>query len=304
MPNKISIRTKAFHQFYQLSVKLTTIPTPTPPLPTRAPVWTIPPGVAWQRGFRTGPKCQNLVISHLTPSTFWFVNKNLFEFCVKTRVYSSPARASSTAHRLTPEEIFKREDGLYGAHNYYSVPAALAKGKGTFVWDVTGKRYFDFLAAYWILRRESGTLSSEDCENTPRTSWNIDTNFRSVLQLCFGWIWGVCYKAFWLRQTFADEHRGVEGGETACKLARKWGYQVKGIPDNRAKIVFAENNFWGRTLVAVSSSSDPECYGEYGPYIPGFELIPYNDLTALEASVNYYHFFLKHTTFIYVHYIG
>lgn len=78
---------------------------------------------------------------------------------------------------------------------------------------------------------------------------------------------------------------GVEGGETACKLARKWGYKVKGVPKDKAKIIFAEGNFWGRTLAAVSSSTDPECYEGYGPYLPGFDIIPYNDLDALEVSI-------------------
>lgn len=76
---------------------------------------------------------------------------------------------------------------------------------------------------------------------------------------------------------------GVEGGETACKLARKWGYEVKGIPKDQAKIIFVNNNFWGRTLSAVSSSTDPTAYGGFGPYMPGFTLIPYNDLQALEV---------------------
>lgn len=76
---------------------------------------------------------------------------------------------------------------------------------------------------------------------------------------------------------------GVEGGETACKLARKWGYMVKKIPNNQAKIVFVENNFWGRTLAAVSTSTDPECYEGFGPYMPGFEIIPYDDVDALEV---------------------
>lgn len=77
---------------------------------------------------------------------------------------------------------------------------------------------------------------------------------------------------------------GVEGGETACKLARKWAYNVKGVPKNQAKTVFAEGNFWGRTLAAVSSSTDPSCYEGYGPYLPGNIIIPYNDLPALEVS--------------------
>lgn len=78
---------------------------------------------------------------------------------------------------------------------------------------------------------------------------------------------------------------GVEGGETACKLARRWGYDVKKIPENQAKIVFAEGNFWGRTLSAVSSSSDPTCFERFGPFMPGFELVPYNDVEALEEKL-------------------
>lgn len=77
---------------------------------------------------------------------------------------------------------------------------------------------------------------------------------------------------------------GVEAGETACKLARKWGYTVKGIPDGKAKIIFAEGNFWGRTLAAVSSSTDPSCFTGFGPYMPGFDIVPYDDLVALEVS--------------------
>ena len=80
---------------------------------------------------------------------------------------------------------------------------------------------------------------------------------------------------------------GAEGGETACKLARKWAYKVKGVPQNQAKIVFAENNFWGRTISACSSSSDPDCYNDYGPYLPGLEMVPYNDLEALEVRSIY-----------------
>ena len=84
---------------------------------------------------------------------------------------------------------------------------------------------------------------------------------------------------------------GVEGGETACKLARKWGYKVKGVPKNTARILFAEGNFWGRTLAAVSSSTDPDCYEGFGPYMPGFDIIPYNDLGALDVSC--YHYLLS-----------
>lgn len=204
------------------------------------------------------------------------LNRNLFRV---TRLYSTPAAA--TKHQLTPEDIFKRED-TYGAHNYHPLPAALAKGEGVFVWDVTGKRYFDFLAAYSAVNqghchpRIVKTLQdqAEILTLTSRAFYNdVLGEFEEFATKLFGY------------DKLLPMNTGVEGGETACKLARKWGYQVKGIPANKGKIVFAEENFWGRTLAAVSSSSDPDCYGEYGPFMPGFELIPYNDLAALEVSV-------------------
>ena len=88
----------------------------------------------------------------------------------------------------------------------------------------------------------------------------------------------------------------MEGGETACKLARKWAYKVKGIPKNQARIIFAEGNFWGRTLAAVSSSTDPSAYEDYGPYMPGFDMVPYNDLSALEVKI----FLSRHGFFLVV----
>lgn len=204
------------------------------------------------------------------------MNRNLF---LVTRLYSTPAAA--TKYQLTPEDIFKRED-TYGAHNYHPLPAALAKGEGVFVWDVTGKRYFDFLAAYSAVNqghchpRIVKTLQdqAEILTLTSRAFYNdVLGEFEEFATKLFGY------------DKLLPMNTGVEGGETACKLARKWGYHVKGIPANKAKIVFAEENFWGRTLAAVSSSSDPDCYGEYGPFMPGFELISYNDLGALEVSV-------------------
>ncbi|PFX29205.1 Ornithine aminotransferase, mitochondrial [Stylophora pistillata] len=202
------------------------------------------------------------------------MNRNLF---LVTRLYSTPAAA--TKYQLTPEDIFKRED-TYGAHNYHPLPAALAKGEGVFVWDVTGKRYFDFLAAYSAVNqghchpRIVKTLQdqAEILTLTSRAFYNdVLGEFEEFATKLFGY------------DKLLPMNTGVEGGETACKLARKWGYHVKGIPANKAKIVFAEENFWGRTLAAVSSSSDPDCYGEYGPFMPGFELISYNDLGALEV---------------------
>lgn len=181
--------------------------------------------------------------------------------------------------KLSPDQIFARED-KYGAHNYHPLPVALSKGKGVFVWDVTGKRYFDFLAAYSAVNQghshprivEALKSQVETLSLTSRAFYNdVLGEYEEYVTKLFGY------------DKVLPMNTGVEGGETAIKLARKWGYNVKGIPENKAKVVFAENNFWGRTLAACSSSSDPDCYGDYGPFMPGMELVPYNDLQALEV---------------------
>ncbi|EDO48680.1 predicted protein [Nematostella vectensis] len=195
-------------------------------------------------------------------------------------------RALSTttpfSSKLSPEQVFEREE-KYGAHNYSPLPVALAKAEGIYMWDVTGKRYIDFLAAYSAvnqghchprivkaLQDQAGILSL-----TSRAFYNdVLGEFQEFVTKLFGY------------DKVLPMNTGVEGGETACKLARKWAYKVKGVPQNQAKIVFAENNFWGRTLAACSSSSDPSCYTDYGPFMPGFELVPYNDLAALEKSIS------------------
>ncbi|XP_031568858.1 ornithine aminotransferase, mitochondrial-like [Actinia tenebrosa] len=203
-----------------------------------------------------------------------------------SRVAVSRSLATSTAFnsnaKLNPEQVFKRED-KYGAHNYHPLPVALAKGKGVNVWDVNGKRYFDFLAAYSALNQghshprivETLQKQVEVLALTSRAFYNdVLGEFEEYITQLFGY------------DKVLPMNTGVEGGETACKLARKWGYNVKKIPKNEAKIVFAEGNFWGRTLAAVSSSTDPACYEGFGPYLPGIEITPYNDLAALEKSIS------------------
>ena len=192
------------------------------------------------------------------------------------RTLSSSAVFNS---QLSPEDVFARED-KYGAHNYHPLPVALAKAKGVYVWDVTGKKYFDFLAAYSAVNQghshpkiiEALKTQVDTLALTSRAFYNnVLGEYEEFVTKLFGY------------DKVLPMNTGVEGGETACKLARKWGYTVKGIPDNQAKIVFAEGNFWGRTLAACSSSTDPDCYAGFGPYMPGMELIPYNDLDALEV---------------------
>ena len=169
----------------------------------------------------------------------------------------------------------------FGAHNYHPIPVVLKKGEGVFLYDVDGKRYYDFLSGYSAVNQghchpaiiktlqeqaSKLTLTSRAFHN------NILGEYEKYITSYFGY------------DKVLPMNTGVEGGETAIKLARRWGYNVKGIPENQAKIIFAEGNFWGRTLAAISSSTDPSSYQGFGPYMPGFGLVPYNDLITLEKA--------------------
>ena len=182
---------------------------------------------------------------------------------------------------MTSQDLIALED-KHGAHNYHPLPVVLSKGEGAFVWDVEGKRYFDFLSAYSAvnqghchpkiisaLNEQAATLTL-----TSRAFHNdVLGQFEKYITELFGY------------DKVLPMNTGVEGGETANKLARKWGYLKKGIEDNKARILFAKGNFWGRTLAAISSSDDPVSYKGFGPYMPGYDLIPYNDLEALETEL-------------------
>ena len=181
----------------------------------------------------------------------------------------------------TSNDLMALED-KHGAHNYHPLPVVLSKGEGVYVWDVEGKQYFDFLSAYSAVNQGHchpkiiGALKeqAEVLTLTSRAFYNsVLGEYTQYITSLFGY------------DRVLPMNTGVEGGETAIKLCRKWAYKVKGIEENKAKILFAENNFWGRTLAAVSSSTDPTAYGDYGPYLPGFEIIPYNDLDALEEAL-------------------
>jgi ornithine--oxo-acid transaminase len=184
-------------------------------------------------------------------------------------------KARSSAAAIAQEE-------RYGAHNYHPLPVVLAKGEGVYLWDIEGKRYLDFLSAYSAVNQghchpriiAALTEQAQTLTLTSRAFYNdLLGPYEEYISRYFGY------------DKVLPMNTGVEGGETAVKLARKWGYQVKGIPDNQAKIVFARNNFWGRTLAAISSSTDPSSYKGFGPYMPGYELVPYNDLAALEQAL-------------------
>ncbi len=183
--------------------------------------------------------------------------------------------------QLTSQEAIALENE-YGAHNYHPLPVVLSKGEGIYVWDVEGKKYYDFLSAYSAVNQghchpkiiKALTDQASVLTLTSRAFHNdVLGQYEKYVTSLFGY------------DKILPMNTGVEGGETALKLCRKWAYKVKGIPENKAKILFAENNFWGRTLAAVSSSTDPSAYEDYGPYLPGFEIVKYNDLDALEKAL-------------------
>ena len=182
---------------------------------------------------------------------------------------------------LSSEEIIKIEH-LYGAHNYHPLPVVLKRGEGVYLWDVEGKKYYDFLSAYSAVNQghchpkiisalidqsKELTLTSRAFHN------NVLGEYEKFITGFFGY------------DKVLPMNTGVEGGETSIKLARKWGYEIKKIPKNKAKIIFVEGNFWGRTLGAISSSTDPSSTNGFGPFMPGYEIIAYNDLKSLEKSL-------------------
>lgn len=173
-------------------------------------------------------------------------------------------------------------ENKFGAHNYHPLPVVLSKGEGVFVWDVEGKKYYDFLSAYSAVNQ--GHCHPKILAALTEQASRLTLTSRAFHNDVLGQ-----YEAYITRLFGYDKvlpmNTGVEGGETANKLARKWGYLKKGIPENKARIIFAKGNFWGRTLAAISSSDDPVSYEGFGPYMPGYDLIPYNDLHALENEL-------------------
>jgi ornithine--oxo-acid transaminase len=170
----------------------------------------------------------------------------------------------------------------YGAHNYHPLPVVLEKGEGVFLWDVEGKRYYDFLSGYSAVNQ--GHCHPRIIESLIDQAKKLTLTSRAFHNNLLG-----KYEQFIAEYFGYDKvlpmNTGVEGGETAIKLARRWAYAKKGVEENKATIIFAEGNFWGRTLAAISSSTDPSSYHQFGPFMPGFELVPYNDLISLERAL-------------------
>lgn len=185
------------------------------------------------------------------------------------------------ATQLSPQALMNLED-KYGAHNYHPLPVVLARGEGVHVWDVEGKRYYDFLSAY-------SAVNQGHCH--PRIISALKEQ-AEVLTLTSRAFYNDKLGPFekYITEYFAYDkvlamNSGVEAVETAMKLCKKWAYKVKGIPQGQAKVIFAEGNFHGRTQAIISASIDPDARKDYGPYLPGIVMVPYNDLAALEKAL-------------------
>ncbi|MBO5844914.1 MAG: ornithine--oxo-acid transaminase [Bacteroidales bacterium] len=183
---------------------------------------------------------------------------------------------------MNRSEQFIEMEHQYGAHNYHPLPVVLSKGEGAFVWDVEGKRYFDFLSAYSAVNQ--GHCHPKIVNALCQQAKTLTLTSRAFYNDCLG-----PYEKYITEYFGYDKvlpmNTGAEADETAMKLARRWGYKVKGIPENEAIIICCEGNFHGRTISIISMSTDPDSYGQFGPFTPGFVKIPYNDCQALEQTL-------------------
>ncbi len=170
----------------------------------------------------------------------------------------------------------------YGAHNYHPLPVVIERGQGIYLYDVEGKQYFDFLSGYSAVNQghchpaiiAAMTEQASRLTLTSRAFYNNHLGeYEQFITEYFGY------------QKVLPMNTGVEAGETAVKLARRWAYEKKGIAPNEAVILFPAGNFWGRTIAAISSSSDPSSYKNFGPFVPGFQQIPYNNIDALATAL-------------------
>jgi ornithine--oxo-acid transaminase len=189
---------------------------------------------------------------------------------------------STTTESVSAADKAIALEDKYGAHNYHPLPVVLERGEGVYVWDVEGKRYFDFLSAYSAVNQghchpkiiEALTTQAQKLTLTSRAFYNNTLgDYEQFVTQYFGF------------DKVLPMNTGAEGVETAIKLCRKWAYEKKGVPENRAKIIVCENNFHGRTTTIVSFSTDPDSFGNFGPHTSGFIKVPYNNLKALSEAL-------------------
>ncbi|MFO7614192.1 MAG: ornithine--oxo-acid transaminase [Bacteroidales bacterium] len=183
---------------------------------------------------------------------------------------------------MTSRKAIELEE-KYGAHNYHPLPVVLSRGEGVYVWDVEGKKYFDFLSAYSAVNQ--GHCHPRIIQTLVDQARTLTLTSRAFYNDTLG-----VYEKFITKYFGYDKvlpmNTGAEGVETALKICRKWAYEKKGIPEPHAKIIVCESNFHGRTITVISMSTDPDARSGFGPYTPGFITIPYNDLEALAGALN------------------
>ena len=188
----------------------------------------------------------------------------------------------STINISATTQYYLELEEQYGAHNYHPIPVVLNRGEGVFVWDVDGKRYYDFLSGYSALNQghchpkivQAFIEQSQKLTLTSRAFYNdVMGEYAKFITEYFGY------------DKVLPMNTGVEAVETAIKLCRKWAYEIKGIAEGKAKIIVCEGNFHGRTSTVISFSNDPLAKKNFGPYMPGFEIIPYNDINALAMAL-------------------
>jgi hypothetical protein len=223
-------------------------------------------------------------------------NKYQYEYkMLSKRILNASARLSLNNSRATlatqtstkekvsakAEKYIKREEA-YGAHNYHPLPVVIEKAEGVFMYDVDGQRYYDYLSAYSAVNQ--GHCHPRIINELTKQAQKLTLTSRAFYNDVLGEFEEHITKLLGFDKVLAM-NTGVEAGETAVKMARRWGYTKKNIPKDKAVVLFASENFWGRTLAAISSSTDPTCYNGFGPFMPGFKVIPYNDLNALKVKI-------------------
>ncbi|XP_050529548.1 ornithine aminotransferase, mitochondrial [Daktulosphaira vitifoliae] len=205
--------------------------------------------------------------SHLLKHARFFNNVSI------TRLISMKATSST--------EIIEREKKV-SAFNYDPLSVVISKGDGVYMWDVEGKKYFDFLGGFATLNQ--GHCHPKIIKAMVDQLSILHHTSRAIHHDCLYELNEFLTKTFGFDKVL-NMNTGVEGGETSIKIARKWGYRVKKIPENQAQVVFAHGNFWGRTIAAISSSTDPNSFNEFGPHVPGYQVVPYDDLGKLEQAL-------------------
>jgi len=200
-----------------------------------------------------------------------------------TRLFNngSVTRLSSFIPAKSSAEVIQREKKV-SANNYDPSPVVISRGEGIFMWDVEGKKYYDFVGGF-------ATLNQGHCH--PKIIKALTDQVGKLHHTSRAIFHDALYELneFLSNQFGYDKvlnmNTGVEGGESSIKIARKWGYRVKKIPSNQAQVVFAHANFWGRTIAAISASTDPNSFDEFGPHVPGYQIVPYDDLGKLEQAL-------------------